>query len=99
MIRFIDFAPRRTDKKGFFSTPKFESLEDVTDDLNFWKAQNPEDKIISIETVVLPNIHHSMEEGSEDPQLGIKDMSNQWYQVIRVWYHTDKKITDQNDFV
>ena len=45
-------------------------------------------KLISIETVVLPNIWSKWEEGSGDASIGTSgDSPSRWHQFLRCWYH------------
>ncbi len=86
MIKNKDFTPKITKKGGFFKATKMEGFKDVVQQMNEWESQNEPD-IISIETVVLPNIHDPEEEGSEDTMLGSDGQNaSNWYQFIRVWY-------------
>jgi hypothetical protein len=86
MIKHTDFSPKVTKKGGLFSAEQVENFEEVMDDLNNWVQETNPD-VISIETVVLPNIYDPDEEGSEDTRLGTgRENSSHWYQVIRVWY-------------
>ncbi len=86
MIKHIDFTPKVTKKGGLFKSTEIEKFQDIVDLLNEWKNSNNA-TIISIETVVLPNIHDADEEGSEDTMLGTgRESSSHWYQLIRVWY-------------
>ena len=86
MIKHVDFTPKVTKKGGIFKSAQIESFQDVVDEMNEWSGQNSPN-IISIETVVLPNIHESDEDGSEDTMLGTgRESSSHWYQLIRVWY-------------
>lgn len=86
MINHIDFAPQVTKKGGIFSSAKIESFDEIKKSMNEWiEKNNP--TIINIETVVLPNIYDSDEEGSEDTMLGTgRESSSNWYQFVRVWY-------------
>ena len=87
MIHFKDFTPEIVKKGGLFKKTEFESLEQTIERLNNWKKGNSRIEIMNIETVVLPNIHNSREEGSEDPDLLTSgEMGTQWHQFIRVWY-------------
>lgn len=86
-ILFKDFIPEKISKGGFLSLPKYEDFESTVDALNEWKERNSHYEIINIETVLLPNIYNSGEEGSTDTHLRTSgDMSSYWYQIIRVWY-------------
>ncbi|MEM9337624.1 MAG: hypothetical protein AAGA66_02775 [Bacteroidota bacterium] len=86
MIKNIDFAPQVTKKGGLFKSTEVEKFQEIVNQMNDWiAAEKPE--IINIETVLLPNIHDSDEEGSEDTMLGTgRESSSHWYQFIRVWY-------------
>jgi hypothetical protein len=88
MIEFQDFVPEVRDKGGFFRMPTLEQLSESLGRANDWIAKNEFD-VINVETVVLPNIHVSGEEGSTDTQLRTAgETSASWHQFIRVWYRT-----------
>lgn len=81
-----DFVPEKS-KGTLFKSGKIQSFQDAIDSANVWLAENPQVKIINVETVVLPNIHSKDEEGSHDTELWTgKEFSSQWYQLLRVWY-------------
>ena len=81
-----DFAPQILKKGGMFKSAQIESFDDMENAMNAWINENNID-VVSIETVVLPNIHDSDEEGSEDTMLGTgRESSSNWYQLIRVWH-------------
>ncbi len=83
-IEVQDFVPEKA-KGGLFKAGKIQQFEEVVDEMNAWLAENDSIKVISVETVVLPNIHE--EEGSRDTELYTAGESHsQWYQLIRVWY-------------
>jgi hypothetical protein len=84
-IAFKDFTPN-FEKAGFFSKTTYEPLQDCLRRANQWiEMENP--KIINVETVVLPNLWDSDEEGSEDPELGTGgESSSSWHQFVRVWH-------------
>ena len=87
MIDFIDFIPQMIKKGGLFKSDEFESMDTIIGRLNYWKEEYPQHKILNIETVVLPNIHSSREEGSEDTDLlTTGEMQTKWHQFIRVWF-------------
>ena len=89
MIQFADFVPVELEKAGFFQRSIREQLSDCLQRANDWIAEN-HITVVTIETVVLPNIYHPGEEGSTDTELYTSgDMSSQWYQFIRVWYRQD----------
>jgi hypothetical protein len=83
-VEFQDFAPA-IEKRGFFQN-SYESLQECLQRANTWiQEDNPD--VINIETVVLPNLWGSGEEGSEDPEIRTSgDMMSSWHQFIRVWY-------------
>ena len=86
MIQHIDFAPKVTKKGGLFKATQIEGFTTLMDTMNEWIASN-DYEIINVETVLLPNIYDSDEEGSEDTMLGTgRESSSHWYQLIRVWY-------------
>ena len=84
-ISFKDFVPEKT-KGSMFKSSKIEKFGEIHQEMNDWINQN-NPTIISIETVLLPNIHESDEEGSIDTELYTPgETSSNWYQIIRVWY-------------
>ena len=86
MIKNIDFAPKITRKGGFFRSTEMEKFQDMVQAMNEWIDEHGPN-VISVETVVLPNIHDPEEEGSEDTMLGADGQNaSMWYQFIRVWY-------------
>ncbi|REE01584.1 hypothetical protein [Marinoscillum furvescens] len=81
-----DFVPEKT-KGGMFKSGKIQSFDEVLNAANQWISENPSLKIVNVETVVLPNIHDSDEEGSHDTELWTGgESSSHWYQLLRVWY-------------
>jgi hypothetical protein len=86
MIKYIDFTPKVTKKGGLFKSTEIETFGDIVEYMNAWLTKEGTE-VINIETVLLPNIHDSDEEGSEDTMLGTgRESSSHWYQLIRVWY-------------
>ncbi|MFY0598081.1 MAG: hypothetical protein JXR03_00320 [Cyclobacteriaceae bacterium] len=85
-ISVKDFVPEKS-KGGMFKSGKVEHFDEVTAKLNQWIHENRDIEVLNIETVVLPNIHDSNEEGSQDTELWTGgESSSQWYQLLRVWY-------------
>lgn len=84
MVKFKDFVPN-IDKK-FLVSNDLESLSSTLERMNTWIRQNEMIEIINVETVALPNIHGSSEEGSTDPELSFQEYKPVWYQFFRVWY-------------
>lgn len=86
MIKHIDFTPKVTKKGKLFKSTEIEKFQDIVGLMNQWLEENSPE-VVNIETVLLPNIHDSDEEGSEDTMLGTgRESSSHWYQLIRVWY-------------
>ena len=86
MLKFKDFVPTRIKKAGFLSQAQFEHFTDKVGEINEWVTENSIE-IVSIETVVLPNIWDEHEEGSEDVDLATSGTNiSSWHQFIRIWY-------------
>jgi hypothetical protein len=86
MVKCKDFVPEIIQKGGFFTTAKAQEFQTCLDHANQWmKDENIE--VVNIETVVLPNIHDELEEGSMDTNLDtLGDTTSSWNQFVRVWY-------------
>lgn len=85
MIKCKDFVPEKK-KGGLFKAGSIQHFDEVLKELDEWTNTNSVE-VISIETVVLPNIHDSEEEGSQDTELWTGgESSSKWYQLVRVWY-------------
>ncbi len=86
MVRFKDFVPERLKKGGFLAGAKYQQLEEIIKEANKWVNDNGF-QIVNVETVVLPNIWDTDEEGSEDVDILTSGTnSTTWHQFIRVWY-------------
>lgn len=86
MIAYRDFVPRMLGPTGLLGEPSFQTLQDALDGCNAWIAEQAVE-ILHIETVVLPNVHHPFEEGSEDVNIRQDDdWVTPWNQFIRVWF-------------
>jgi hypothetical protein len=85
MLRYHDFVPQLTKPAAFLSPAEHESFDAALADANHWIKEN-EIRVVSVETVVLPNIWNRFEEGSRDTALGVGDSVSFWHQFIRVWY-------------
>lgn len=86
MIAYQDFVPKVADRGGLLRAAKFDTLRAAVLEANRWIKER-QIQVINIETVALPNIHASWEEGSEDACLRSSgEMSTTWHQFIRVWY-------------
>lgn len=85
-IKAKDFVPEKL-KGGMFKSGKIQNFDEVLVAMNEWMRITPDIEVINVETVVLPNIHASHEEGSQDTELWTGGESgSQWYQLLRVWY-------------
>jgi len=86
MIKCKDFVPEIIKRGGFFSSAKAQEFQTCLDHANQWISdENVE--VVNIETVVLPNIHDELEEGSMDTNLDTHgDTTSNWNQFVRVWY-------------
>ena len=86
MIKCKDFVPEIIKKGGFFTVAKAQEFQACLDQANEW-ISNYQIEVINIETVVLPNIHDELEEGSMDTNLDtLGDTSSSWNQFIRIWF-------------
>ena len=86
MIKCKDFVPGIIQKGGFFTQAKAQEFQDCLDRANEW-ISNHNIELKNIETVVLPNIHDELEEGSMDTNLDtLGDTTSSWNQFIRIWY-------------
>jgi hypothetical protein len=73
---------------GLLRPAEFENFEAAVEAAGRWIEQNKID-VVTLETVVLPNIWHPYEEGSSDPSLRASgEMSTSWHQFLRCWYRT-----------
>lgn len=85
MIAYRDFAPRMTSARTLLKAEEFETFDDAVAAANVWMADGSHD-VISVETVVLPNIWRSVEEGTSDASLNAAGNIATWHQFVRVWY-------------
>ena len=87
MIRYRDFAPHVI-KRGLLHSDEFENFDAAVAAANAWiAAETPQ--IITVETVVLPNITADRSEGTIDGRVETEEAMtsiNEWYQFLRVWY-------------
>lgn len=87
MIRYRDFAPRRT-PGGLLHADRYESFDTAVAAANAWITDAKAD-VVSLETVVLPNIWSKREEGTTDGSVETEQAMtavNEWNQFLRVWY-------------
>jgi hypothetical protein len=90
MIAHQDFVPKMKTAGGLLREAEFESLDAAVEAANEWIKQNSV-KVVTIETVVLPNIHApdisgKDQEGTRDADLSTMSGWASWHQFVRVWY-------------
>lgn len=89
MLKYKDFVPKEIEAPGFFKEGQHENFDDAVKELNEWLTAS-KISVVSIETVVLPNIWSRWEEGSNDASLGTSsDAPSRWHQFIRCWYQDE----------
>ena len=69
MLKYKDFVPREIEAPKFLKPGDHESFDHAVVAANKWLVEN-DIKVISLETVVLPNIWSRWEEGSKDASIG-----------------------------
>ncbi|MDC3379241.1 hypothetical protein OAX78_03060 [Planctomycetota bacterium] len=85
-LAFRDFAPEKLTGAGFFSSADYASFEASVAAASAWITEAGVD-VISVETVVLPNIWSRREDGTADPDLRTSTQApTSWHQFVRVWY-------------
>lgn len=87
MISYRDFAPHRI-KHGLLHGDSYESFDAAVAAANEWLGGAKVD-LITIETVVLPNISPEESDGTSDAVVETEEAMtsiNEWYQFLRVWY-------------
>lgn len=86
MLRYKDFVPKQITAPGLFKDGDHESFEHAVEAANQWLTETKV-KLVSLETVVLPNIWSRWEEGSADASIGTSgDTPSRWHQFLRCWY-------------
>ncbi len=88
MIHYRDFAPRRT-PGGLLRSDHYESFDTAVTAANAWISESKVE-LISLETVVLPNLWSRNEVGTTDASVETQQAMtavNEWNQFLRVWYH------------
>jgi len=84
MLAFRDFVPAVTRPRGLLRAAEFESFDKAVLAAGEWMRENGI-RPIQIETVVLPEIHDSNEDGTADAQLAAGEQP-WWYQFLRIWH-------------
>ncbi len=86
MLKHRDFVPKQIEAPGFLKPGQHESFDAAVIAANEWLEDSPV-TLVSLETVVLPNIWSRWEEGSKDASIGTSgDTPSRWHQFLRVWY-------------
>ncbi len=86
-VQYKDFLPAETERGGLFGGVDFSGFDTCVAALNQWLADNSVE-LVRVETVILPNIHNTEEEGSGDTELHAS-AHTVWYQFLRLWYYAD----------
>jgi hypothetical protein len=85
-IKFADFVPRQTEAGGFFQSAEYENFGAAAAAASAWIDKHGV-RVVSMETVVLPNLWDSGEQGSRDPSIRTSGkFQATWHQFLRVWY-------------
>ena len=86
MLQYKDFVPKQISAPGVFRAGEHESFDEAVLAANRW-IKNSKVKLVSAETVVLPNIWSKWEEGSADASIGTSgDSPSRRHQFLRCWY-------------
>jgi hypothetical protein len=90
MIAFKDFAPQQIKPGGLLSLPVYELFDSAVQAANAWVTAEGV-PVLNVETVLLPNLWRSGGQGTGDALLRAKggDFPADWFQFVRVWYHTE----------
>ncbi len=92
MLSFTDFLPARLDPGDRRLRVGFSSLSTSVAAANEWLHENPDVEVINVETVVLPNMYQSREQGSTDAALQLRGQRGDvMYQFVRVWYRSPEQ--------
>jgi hypothetical protein len=83
-VQYQDFLPQETPRGGIFGGVDFSDFDSCVAAMNHWLERNPV-TVINFETVTLPNIHNTQEEGTTDTELHTSGHTV-WYQFVRLWY-------------
>ena len=85
MIAFKDFAPKQISAPGLLSAGEYETFDAAVSAANAWIARRRAE-VLSVETVVLPNVWSPHSEGTADPNQVLQHGPHAWNQFVRVWY-------------
>jgi hypothetical protein len=85
-IAYRDFTAPQTKRGGVFSWADWANFSEAVAEANRWIAASGV-RILNVETVVMPGIFKSDEQGTEDTAvLAGGEATSQWHQFVRVWY-------------
>ena len=86
MIAFQDFAPAQTTQGASPISNQWQTFDQAVIAANAW-IQQYSVRVISVETLLLPNVWNTVARGTLEARLHTSgEMSNHWYQVVRVWF-------------
>ncbi len=86
MIAYRDFIPTQISAPALMKSAKYESLDKTLEAANAW-IRTDSINVLSIETVVLPNLYGPYSEGTADPNLVLQPtFAETWNQFFRIWY-------------
>ena len=86
MIAFQDFAPGQVAGPAGPIVGQWEPFDRAVLRANDWIKQYSI-RVISVETLVLPNVWNTVARGTLESRMHTSnEMSNHWYQVVRVWF-------------
>ena len=88
-LLFRDFAPQMLSGFGLFKVAEYETFQAAVAAANQW-IREEKIQLVQLETVVLPNIWRSVEEGTADASLNATGNIATWHQFVRVWYRTSE---------
>jgi len=86
MIAFQDFAPGQIAHGSSPLTSQWQPFDQAVIAANTWIKQYSI-RVISVETLLLPNVWNTVARGTLESRLHTSgEMSNHWYQIVRVWF-------------
>lgn len=87
MINFKDFLPERINPKDRRMSVGYQGLQNAVERANTWLNSQEDVRLVNVETVVLPNMYQSREQGSTDTAIRMRgERADIWHQFVRVWY-------------
>jgi hypothetical protein len=90
MIAFQDFAPGQMSQATSLVAGQWQPFDQAVVAANAW-IQQYAIHVISVETLLLPNVWNTVARGTLESRLHTTgDMSNHWFQVVRVWFDPEQ---------